>query len=54
MDLGLDITNDIIESKIRDKRHYFNSEIVDFSFLAGDIPRSPSYRVYSSQGIHFA
>ena len=28
MDLGLDIANDIIESKIYDKQYNFNSEIV--------------------------
>ena len=54
MDLELHITNDIVASKICDKRDNLNSEIVNFSFLAGDIPRSPYYGVYSWHGIHFA
>ena len=29
-------------------------EIVNFPFLNGDVPRSPSYGVYISQFIHFA
>ena len=33
---------------------YFNFEIVNFPFIDGDIPRSPSYGVYISQLIHFA
>ena len=28
-----------------DKREDFNFEIVNFSFLDGDVPRSPSYGV---------
>ena len=31
-----------------------NFEIVNFPFLAGDVPRSPSYGVYISQLIRFA
>ena len=33
---------------------YFNFEIVNFPFIDGDIPRSPSYGVYISQLIRFA
>ena len=32
----------------------FNYEIVNFPFLDGDVPRSPSYGVYISQLIRFA
>ena len=56
-DLGrfdLLITNGIVSSKIYDKRDDFNFEIVNFPFLDGDVPRSPSYGVYISQLIRFA
>ena len=53
-DLNLSITNDIVSSKIYDKRDEFNFEIVNFPFLDGDVPRSPSYGVYISQLISFA
>ena len=46
--------NGIVSSKIYDKRDDFNFEIVNFSFLDGDVPSSPSYGVYISQLIHFA
>ena len=36
------------------KRDDFNFEIVNFPFLGGDVPRSPSYGVYISQLIRFA
>ena len=42
LDLNLPITNDIDSFKIHDKRDYFNFEIVNFPFLDGDAPRSPS------------
>ena len=54
LDLNLSITNGIISSKIYDKRDDFNFEIVNFPFLDGDVPRSPSYGVYISQLIRFA
>ena len=41
LDLNL-ITNGIVSSKIYDKRDEFNFEIVNFPFLDGDVPRSPS------------
>ena len=47
--LKLSITNGIVSSKIYDKRDDFNFEIVNFPFLDGDVPRSPSYGVYISQ-----
>ena len=53
-DLDLSITNGIVSSKIYDKRDNFNFEIVNFPFLDGDFPRSPSYGVYISQLIRFA
>ena len=49
LDLNLSITNGIFFSKIYDKRVDFNFEIVNFPFLDGDVPRSPSYGVYISQ-----
>ena len=54
LDLNLSITNGIVSSKIYDKRDDFNFQIVNFPFLDGDVPRSPSYGVYISQLIHFA
>ena len=52
--MNLPITNGIVYSKIYDKRDDFNFEIVNFPFLDGDVPRSPSYGVYMSQLICFA
>ena len=43
LDLNLSITNGIVSSKIYDKLDDFNFEIVNFPFLDGDVPRSPSY-----------
>ena len=54
LDLNLSITNGIVSSKIYDKRDDFNFEIVNYPFLDGDVPRSPSYGVYISQLIRFA
>ena len=54
MDLNLSITNGIVSSKIYDKRDDFNFEIVNFPFLDGEVPRSPSYGVYISQLIRCA
>ena len=50
----MSITNGIVSSKINDKRADFNFEIVNFPFLDGDVPGSPSYSVYISQLIRFA
>ena len=36
------------------KSNDFDFEIVNFPFLDGDVPRSPSYGVYISQLIRFA
>ena len=54
LDLNLSTTNGIVSSKIYDKQDDFNFEIVNFPFLDGDVPRSPSYGVYISQLIRFA
>ena len=54
LNLNLSITNGIVSSKIYDKRDDFNFEIVNFPFLDGDVPRSPSCGVYISQLIRFA
>ena len=54
LDLNLSITNGTASSKIYEKQDDFNFEIVNFPFLDGDVPRSPSYGVYISQLIHFA
>ena len=45
LDLNLSITNGIVSSKIFDKQDDFNFEIVNFPFLDGDVPHSPSYGV---------
>ena len=54
LDLHLSISNDIVHTKIYDKRDDFDFEIVNFPFLDGDVPRSTSYGVYISQLIRFA
>ena len=54
LDLHLSISNDIVSTKIYDKRDDFVFEIVNFPFLDGDVPRSTSYGVYISQLIRFA
>ena len=55
LDLNLSLANGIVSSKIYDRRgDHFNFEIVNFSFLDGDVRRSPSYGVYISQLIRFA
>ena len=54
LELHLSISNDIVPTKIYDKRDYFDLEIVNFPFLDGDVPRSTSYGVYISQLIRFS
>ena len=46
LDLRLSISNGFVSSKIYDKRDDFDFDIVNFSFLDGDVPRSTSYGVY--------
>ena len=45
LDLNLSIHNDIISTKIYDKRDDFNFDIVNFPFLDGEFPQRPSYGV---------
>ena len=47
LDLHLSISNDIVFTKMYDKRDDFDFEIVNFPFLDGDIPRSTSYGLIS-------
>ena len=54
LDLHLSISNDIVSTKILEKRDDFDFEIVNFPFFDGDVPRSTSYGVYISQLIRFA
>ena len=54
LDLHLSISNDIISTKIYDKRDDFDFEIVIFQFLDGDLSLSTSYGFYISQLIRFA
>ena len=49
----MSITNDIVSSKINDKRDDFNFEIVNNPFIDRDDPHFPSYGVYVSQLIRF-
>ena len=50
----MSISNDIVSTKIYDKRDDFDFEIVNFPFLDGDVLCSTSYGVYISQLIRFA
>ena len=52
--MHLSISNDIVSTKVYDKRDDFHFEIVNFPFLDGDVPHSTSYRVNISQLIRFA
>ena len=54
LDLNLSIHNDIVSTKIYDKRDDFYFDIVNFPFLDGDVTQRPSYGVYISQLIRFA
>ena len=46
--------NDIVFTKVYDKRDDFDCEVVNFPFLESDIARSTPYGVYISQFIQFA
>ena len=48
------ISNDIVSTKIYDKRDDFEFETVNFTFLDGDVPRCTYYGVYISKFIRFA
>ena len=54
MDLHLSIVDGFVSYKIYDKRDDFDFEIVNLSFLDGDVPRVASYGVYISQLIRYA
>ena len=54
LDLHLYISNDIVSTKIYDKREDFDFEIVNFTFLDGGVPPSISYGVYISHLIRYA
>ena len=54
LDLNLCISNGTVSTKIYDKRHDFDFDIVNFPFLDGDVPRRTSYGVYISQLKRFA
>ena len=55
LDLLLEIDKDgRLRVKIYDKRDDFNFDIVNFPFLCGNVPQSPSYGVYISQLIRYA
>ena len=54
IDLNLSIHNDIVSTRIYDKRDDFNFDNVNFPCLDGDVPRRPSTGVYISQLIRFA
>ena len=53
-DLHLSISNDIVSTKIFDKRDDVDFELVSSPILDGEVPRSTSYGVYISQLIRFA
>ena len=52
--LHLSISNDIVCTKIYDKRDGFDFETVNFQFFDGDVPRYTSNGVFFSQLIRFA
>ena len=52
--MHLSISNDIVSTKIYDRRDDFDFEIVNFQFLDDDVPRSTPYGVYIPQLIRFA
>ena len=54
LDLQLSISNDIVSTKIYDKRDDFDFKIVQFPFLNVDVHSSTPYVVYISQLIRFA
>ena len=47
------ISNGIISSIINDKRYEFDFDIVNVTFLNGDVPRRSSYGIYISQHIKY-
>ena len=49
MDLHVSISDGFVKTKIYDQRANFDFDIVNFSFVDDDVPRSTSYGVYISQ-----
>ena len=54
LDFHLSIADGFVKTKLFDKRHDVEFDIVNFPFLDGDVPCSTSYGVYISQLIRFA
>ena len=54
LDLDISIEDDIIITKIYDKRDDFTFNIVNFPYLDSDVPKSPSYGIYISQLVRYA
>ena len=54
LDLHLSISDGFVKTRIYDKRDDFDFDIVGFSFLDGDVPRSASCGVCLSQLVRFA
>ena len=52
--LNLCISNGTVSTKIYHKRDDFDFDIVNFSFLDGDVPRRTSHGEYMSQLVRFA
>ena len=48
LDLHLSISNGFVSSKIYDKRDDFDSDLINFPFLDGYVPRSTSCSVCKS------
>ena len=53
-DLHSSLLGGFVTTKNYDKRNGFDFDIVNFSFVDGDVPCSTSYDVYISQIIRFA
>ena len=47
LDLNLSIHIDTVSTKIYDTRDDFDFDTVNFPFIDGDVPRRPSYGVYT-------
>ena len=54
LNLHSSISDGFVKTKIYDKRDDIDFDIVNYTFLDGDVPRSTSYGVYISQLIRFA
>ena len=54
LDLDISIEQDIITTKIYDKRDDFDFYIVNFPYLDSDVPRAPAYGIYMSQLVRYA